>query len=577
MIKIIFLVLLLLVPVPLGAVDLDHDSSEYLSTTTIPVTSLPVSMACWFKVEDETKMDTDNDGEPGIIIFSIDTDAVQGKGGLYYDYSTGSDIVASVRSNNAQSDFIYNIMTNDSDNQGVVEDRWQLAVHIYNSSTSHTGYLDSDIVSATNSTSSTASGSDDEFFIGAIKWFGGGASQFFDGKIAQCGVWDDDLTVSEVSCLAGRGTPSECNSGDLVAYWPLIDNGDDAEGSNDLTSHNTPTWDGEDPLSIMDDVPEASDYWDRGALGGDISFQGTGEDKYHYGALTGGPLIRATTSKLCLYHIGTEDIDGTDPVDRSLFVSRSYNGGRTWQDTEEIIQSQATPADEEGIFACAGFLDSTTINLLCMDMEENPSPGNVDGDIKHWTAPTSDCSDLTDNGVVMSSTDSGIAGITGASGDELIPWALWKEGSNWNLYYTASSSEGNRQSIFHATGTTIATLDDDTAEVLDFGETITGASATVIDTANLPTADDTEEGIIGLVKDDSSTFDMYLYVFDLSDPRKFYDEPIRDYTSLGIAEGAVHYDDDLDIWYYFYSDDTSAATSEGLYVETEGMKKHGAH
>lgn len=55
------------------------------------------------------------------------------------------------------------------------------------------------------------------------------------GRIAEVAVWDVALSDTEVLELAGGVPPTAVQSADLVAYWPLVSDAEDAIGSNDLT------------------------------------------------------------------------------------------------------------------------------------------------------------------------------------------------------------------------------------------------------------------------------------------------------------------------------------------------------
>lgn len=48
------------------------------------------------------------------------------------------------------------------------------------------------------------------------------ASQFFDGDIAECAVWNVALTVAELASLAAGVSPALVRPSALVSYWPLV-------------------------------------------------------------------------------------------------------------------------------------------------------------------------------------------------------------------------------------------------------------------------------------------------------------------------------------------------------------------
>ncbi len=65
-------------------------------------------------------------------------------------------------------------------------------------------------------------------------------SLFFDGDIAEVGVWNVALTDAEISMLADGFAPSMIRFNSLVSYWPLIDDYRDEVGTNHLTAGGTP-------------------------------------------------------------------------------------------------------------------------------------------------------------------------------------------------------------------------------------------------------------------------------------------------------------------------------------------------
>lgn len=70
---------------------------------------------------------------------------------------------------------------------------------------------------------------------------------YMSGKIAEVAIWDIALTQAEIAQLAGGATPTTIQSGNLLAYWPLLSDGTDSSGnSKDLSASGAPTYDSND-------------------------------------------------------------------------------------------------------------------------------------------------------------------------------------------------------------------------------------------------------------------------------------------------------------------------------------------
>lgn len=66
---------------------------------------------------------------------------------------------------------------------------------------------------------------------------------YFDGRIAECAVWDAELTDAEMAALASRASPLTIRPQSLVAYWPIYGRHSpeiDVIGAFPLTLNGTP-------------------------------------------------------------------------------------------------------------------------------------------------------------------------------------------------------------------------------------------------------------------------------------------------------------------------------------------------
>jgi hypothetical protein len=100
---------------------------------------------------------------------------------------------------------------------GVATGAWHQAAAVFTSATSRTAYYDT--TSGSNGTSRTPA-SLDETTIGINQ--GAGATQAFDGYIAEVGIWDVALGSAAIATLAAGFTPPQVRPERLVFYAPMI-------------------------------------------------------------------------------------------------------------------------------------------------------------------------------------------------------------------------------------------------------------------------------------------------------------------------------------------------------------------
>ena len=62
-----------------------------------------------------------------------------------------------------------------------------------------------------------------------------------DGRLAEVGIWNIDLTAAEIASLAKGMTPDKIRPQSLVFYAPLVRNLIDQKGGLALTNNNSAT------------------------------------------------------------------------------------------------------------------------------------------------------------------------------------------------------------------------------------------------------------------------------------------------------------------------------------------------
>ena len=116
---------------------------------------------------------------------------------------------------------------------------WNHYAGVFASGSSRTPYTNG--VAGTENTTSVAAITPTVTSIGA--WFQGTSSpiQFFDGRIAEVGIWNTALTAAEIASLAKGMTCDKVRPQSLVFYAPLVRNLQDAKGGLTITNNNGAT------------------------------------------------------------------------------------------------------------------------------------------------------------------------------------------------------------------------------------------------------------------------------------------------------------------------------------------------
>lgn len=198
----------------------DDASNQYLRVTSTPVTEPPFTMACWFYTDD-----TDID-EVLMEIGDLDDDShghwIDADGTLEGDpvcvYSAEGDAAAETAS-------------------GFSANTWHHAAGVVAASDDRRVYIDGGS-KGTDAGEASSTGLD-SVNIGA---HGNGTPDlYFSGRIAEAAIWNAALSDAEVVELAAGRSPLLVRPQSLVAYWPLVRDGDeDVVGGYDMTPQNAP-------------------------------------------------------------------------------------------------------------------------------------------------------------------------------------------------------------------------------------------------------------------------------------------------------------------------------------------------
>jgi len=95
--------------------------------------------------------------------------------------------------------------------------QWHHVAGVYPATNSRTVYLDG--VAGNTETTNLASASAGRTAIGAL--YKNVGSNFFDGRVAEVGIWNVALTAVEITALSRGVSPRRIRPESLVGYWPV--------------------------------------------------------------------------------------------------------------------------------------------------------------------------------------------------------------------------------------------------------------------------------------------------------------------------------------------------------------------
>lgn len=190
-----------------------------------PVTNFPLTMACWFNSTNTTNaqvlMCVNAASSPNRITMSARGDLAGDPIRISAVGTTGGGVSADTSS-------------------GFSAGAWTHACGVFTSSTSRTAYINGGS-SATNTTNVAVSGII-QASIGVQRYSLVPSGQFFfNGSIAEVGIWNAALTPAEVASLAKGMTCDKIRPQSLVFYAPLVRDLVDQKGGLTITNNNGAT------------------------------------------------------------------------------------------------------------------------------------------------------------------------------------------------------------------------------------------------------------------------------------------------------------------------------------------------
>ena len=202
-----------------GSYVFNDAESDFMYHANNVITDTPYSVSCWIKPDDVANY--------GAIWHSADATSTAYYQGIILDGEAANDYLeAHHRNGGSEGQAITT--------SGITVDTWHNVIVLWISDASRTIYIDggnshndtTDVVMAEETHTITALGSFRDSSPGT----------YFSGKIAQCAVWNDQLSGAEITALAGGDLPSAVSADSLVAYWTLDEILTDSKGSFDMTN-----------------------------------------------------------------------------------------------------------------------------------------------------------------------------------------------------------------------------------------------------------------------------------------------------------------------------------------------------
>lgn len=186
-----------------GAMDFNGSVGTDAEAVAVEITATPFTVACLVNSDDDTA---------GQVVIGISdlvataTDSFR----LIVRGAAGGDPVSAQNVDSGAT-------VQSDTSSGYTAGSWHSVAAVFASTTSRSSYIDGGS-KGTETTSNNPTGLA-ETVIGAV--YTSGATPF-NGRIAECGIWNVALTDDEVAVLGKRFAPSCVRRNALVAYYPMI-------------------------------------------------------------------------------------------------------------------------------------------------------------------------------------------------------------------------------------------------------------------------------------------------------------------------------------------------------------------
>ncbi len=183
---------------------LDFDGTDdFLESSTLPIASAtyPITMACWFNVDNTTASHT---------LIALDSNGGSRRVMMQADGATAGDPVVAYAFDSAGNQA--------GSATGFSAGSWHHGVAIFSANNARYAGIDGTLGSVQ---STTRSASWNRFKLGARTSAGANGS-FCNGRIAEAGVWNAVLDAAEIAALAKGIPPRFVRPSSLVFYAPMV-------------------------------------------------------------------------------------------------------------------------------------------------------------------------------------------------------------------------------------------------------------------------------------------------------------------------------------------------------------------
>ena len=198
-------------------------TSQYLNTASTPVTQAPLTLAAWFYPDNAT-------ATFALMSVTDNAEANSSRFGITVNGAVAGDPIQGFAQTNAATGLA-------NSTSGFSANAWNHACATFSSATSRAIFLNGGN-SATDATLVTPTV--DRIRIGA-RFSLGSAGLFFDGLIAEVGIWNAALSAAEIASLAKGMTCDKIRPQSLVFYAPLVRDLIDVKGGRAITNNNAAT------------------------------------------------------------------------------------------------------------------------------------------------------------------------------------------------------------------------------------------------------------------------------------------------------------------------------------------------
>jgi hypothetical protein len=198
-----------------------NGSNQYLSTASAPVTAMPLTMACWHRPAQTAA---------ARAILSISTTGGTGRFQISQLVSPAGTTASSVTDAAVAVDTVAA--------KTLVANSWYHSAAVFTSSTNRSAFIDG---AETNSATSNAGPTNPNSVLVGSRVAIGNFGAYFDGDIAEVGIWNVALTAAEIASLADGFTCDRVRPQSLVFYAPLIRDLHDIARGLAITNNNTAT------------------------------------------------------------------------------------------------------------------------------------------------------------------------------------------------------------------------------------------------------------------------------------------------------------------------------------------------